>query len=82
MSNIYDTAPAKELIDVTKSDSTIYNPPFRGIWVGTAGDVAIKTPGMTAAVTIKNVVGGTLLPIKAEMIMSTNTDASDIVGLR
>lgn len=82
MSNIYDTAPASELVAVTKSDTTTYSPPLRGVWVGTGGDIAIRTASMAAAVTIANVPDGTLLPVKAIQVMSTNTDASDIVGLR
>lgn len=82
MANIYDTAPAGSLVAVTPSDSTIYTAPFRGLWVGTGGNVAIKTPGATAAVTLVNVPDGYLLAVKAEYVMSTNTTASDIVGMR
>jgi len=82
MSNIYDTAPSSEPVAVTKSDSTTYNPPFRGLYVGGAGDVAVKAPGQSTAVTFVGVPAGTILPVKAALVMSTNTTATNIVGLR
>ena len=82
MSNIYDTAPASEVFDITKSDTTTYNPPLRGLRVGTAGDVAVKTPGQHDPVTIPDVLAGETLPIKIEKVMSTNTSASGLTGYR
>ena len=80
---LYDTLPAERLIPITKSDTTVYDPPLRGIWVGTAGDIAIVARGSEETpVTIPNVQDGTVLPITAVKIMASNTSASDIVGFR
>lgn len=82
MSNIYDTSPARGAVAVTASDSTLVSPPFKALFIGTSGNVALKVPGSTTAVTFKNLASGSILPVKAEVVMSTNTTATDIVGLR
>lgn len=70
---------------ITTSDSVTQR--ACGIYVGTGGDVAVMPAdqeGKTspAAVTFKNVPAGTVLPIQVVKVMSTNTTASDMVGLR
>lgn len=66
---------------VTPSDTTLIN--CRGIFVGGSGNLALSINGTTAAVTMLNVMAGTLLPIAldAGRIMSTNTTATQIVAL-
>jgi hypothetical protein len=66
---------------VTPSDSALVN--CRGIYVGGTGDIALSIDGATAAVTLKAVPVGTILPIElnAGRIMSTNTTATLIVAL-
>lgn len=76
----FGTSPASQLVAVTKSDSTELGL-VRGIWVGGAGDVAIIASEDSAAVTIVGVPAGTLLPIRARRVMSTNTTATSIVAL-
>lgn len=71
--------PAVRASAITKSDSAINA--FRAIYIGTGGDVAIIAQGDTAAVTLKNVPSGSLLPISTLKVMSTNTTATDMVGL-
>ena len=74
--------PAWDAADVTPSDSTDHSGnPFRSLYVGTAGDVAVETEGGTA-ITFHNVPGGAVLPVRVVKVMSTNTTASDIIGLR
>ena len=63
---------------VTKSDITTYDG-ARGIYVGTAGDLAVLLAGDSVAVTLVGVPAGTFLPMEATKIMSTGTSASNIV---
>jgi len=70
---------ADSLAVVTPSDSTQVS--CRALWIGTGGNVAIKTSASASAVTITSVADGTLLPIAAYIVMSTNTTASNIVAL-
>lgn len=72
--------PYGKLTPITKSDVTVYDPPLEGLWVGGTGDVAV-VDATGATVTITNVPDGTHLPIKVTKVMSTNTDATNIVGL-
>lgn len=75
--------PGKKLVAITTSDSTDYSDdPFRAVWVGGAGNIAVIAENDTAAVTISGVQAGTLLPISVTKIMSTNTTATLIVGVR
>ena len=65
---------------VTKSDSTIFSQPTRALWVGGAGDVAVKyIDGSTD--TIQAVAAGTLLPIRVTQVLSTGTTATKISGM-
>ena len=60
---------------------TSHEPRLRGVYVGGTGDVAILADGDTVAVTFVGVLAGTLLPVKAKKVMSTNTSATALVGL-
>jgi hypothetical protein len=75
------TAPSARLVAITPSDSTNLSPPTRYLYVGGAGDLAVKALDDTAAVTLKAVPVGTLIPVRAVRVMATNTTATNIVGL-
>lgn len=66
---------------VTPSDTTIVN--CRAIYIGGAGNVAVKTTKDAAAVTFTAPPVGTILPISVDggCIMSTNTTATLLVAL-
>ena len=74
------TRPAADAAAITKSNSTTYEN-IRGVYVGGAGNVAVKFPGNNTAVTFTGVAAGSILPIQPVQIMSTNTTATDIVAL-
>jgi hypothetical protein len=80
--NAYDTSPANELVSITPSDSTVFSPHLRAVYVGVGGNIAIRVPGSNTAVTLIGVPQGTILPIKVERLMATSTTASSLVGLR
>lgn len=64
---------------VTKSDSTVLQ--FRAIYVGGAGDVAIKHTEGGAAVTYVGVPAGSILPVSGVRVMSTGTTATNMVWM-
>ena len=70
---------------VTKSDTTTYMPAtggqLNGLWIGGVGDVAVRMMDGTV-VTFTAVPAGTLLPLQCDRVMSTNTSATLIIGLR
>lgn len=76
-----ETRPAANGVAVTKSDSTALDGGVRGLYVGGAGNVAVKFPGNDTAVTFTGVTAGSILPIQVTFVMSTNTTATDIVAL-
>lgn len=54
-------APFEELITITASDETVYNPPLRGVIVTADGDVIVETLKGDAEVTIP-ALKGQLIP--------------------
>jgi hypothetical protein len=77
--SINDAGVARDAVAITPSDSTdITSGPVRGLWVGTAGNVALITfDGSTA--TLVNAFG--VIPLSVKRVLSTGTTASNIVGL-
>lgn len=72
--------PADNFAAITKSDSVDLAIMTRAVYVGTGGDVvALDRDG--TVVTFKNVPSGSILPIRATRINSTNTTAADLVGM-
>lgn len=73
-------SPASHAFAITKSDETIFDQPTRALWVGGAGDVAVRMMG-GETVTFASVPAGTLLPVRVDKVLSTGTSASAIVGV-
>ncbi len=75
---IYEKATA-----ITPADTTIAET-FHAIYVGSIGGGANLAVRMVngQTVTLVGVVAGTIYPIAVDRVMSTNTTASSLVGLR
>jgi len=71
--------PAIRAAAVTPSDSTDLGD-VRGLYIGGAGDVAIRAKGNDAAVTHVGVTAGSYMPIRAQYVYSTGTTATNIVA--
>lgn len=86
MADIYARAglrasdPARGAFAVTKSDATVFSQPTRALYVGGAGDVAVRMLDQTT-VTFVGVPAAGLLPIRVDKVLSTGTTATSIVGL-
>lgn len=66
---------------ITPSDSASQTTSVRAIYVGVSGDVAVKSPYDSAAVTFKSVpVGWLTLPIPVLFVMATNTTATNLIA--
>lgn len=74
-----EVSPAGSAAAVTVSDSTVYDPPGRALYVGTGGNVAVRMAGGGQTLVFVNVQGGSVLPICVDQVRSTSTTASDIV---
>jgi hypothetical protein len=75
-----DMAPAQDWAAVTASDSAALDPIPSAIYVGGAGDLAVKSEAGDT-VTLVGVTAGSVLPIRPQYVMSTNTTATSIVAL-
>lgn len=68
------------VVAVTASDSTVFNPPLRGLYVGTTGAVAVTCPDLSTAV-FTAVPAGLIIPVLCSKVLATGTTASTIIGL-
>jgi hypothetical protein len=69
-----------EYVAITKSDDTVLVG-VRALYVGGAGDVAVRAPGSSTTITFVGVPAGTVLPIVVGKVMAATT-ATSIVGLK
>ena len=74
------TNSATGLAAVTPSDLTFFPKPFRALYVGAAGDVAVQGVDGTTGV-IPSVPAGTVLQIAVDRVLATGATATGIVGL-
>lgn len=75
----------RDAVLINKSDTDTFasagGGKFDALYIGGAGNVAIRTmSGKT--VTFTAVPVGTILPVQCDRVMSTNTTATLIIGLR
>ncbi len=75
------TAPGQDAVAVTKSDSTIFTAPTRGLYVGGTGDVAVRMWYSGNSCTFASVPAGSILPIAVDQVLSTGTTATTIVRI-
>jgi hypothetical protein len=78
----FSTTPdscAVNCIAITPSDSDLVAP-VRALYIGGSGNVRINDTG-GGSVIFYNVPAGVILPVMARRVWSTNTTASNIVGL-
>jgi hypothetical protein len=64
---------------VVTSDSDVFFPPALGLYIGGAGNVAVRMYGNQQVLTYVGVPVGTTLPIVVDKVMATNTTATNIV---
>lgn len=72
-------APAKRAVSITPSDTVNLSDVTRGIYVGGAGDISLVIAGTT--VLFSGAAAGSVLPIHASRVNSTNTTATNLVAL-
>ena len=72
------TVSAHGAVAITPSDATIF-PVCRGIYVGVAGNIALRTADQQT-VTLVAVANG-ILAFQADMVLSTGTTATDMFAL-
>jgi len=77
----FNFGPARELVAITPDDDNdIPGGPVRSVWVGAAGDLAVKDLEGNS-VTLVGVLAGSVLPIYAVRVLESST-AGSLVGMR
>jgi len=72
-------APFEDLIQITPSDVTVYDPPLRGCIIEAPGDIAINPIKSAVNVTI-SVLKGQLVPVIMTQVLATGTTATVVCG--
>jgi len=73
-------SPARYAATITPNDTNPLPVSGRGIYVGGAGNIALKTTGGNT-VTFLNVVAGTILPVCVSQVFSTGTTATGLIAM-
>ncbi len=68
-----------DAVAITKSDSAFVD--LVGLYVGCAGDVAVKTAAGTST-TFSSVGAGAIISLRIVQVLSTGTTATNIVGFK
>lgn len=71
--------PANDASAITPHDTNALSATTRAIYVGTTGNLSVKTAGGQTTV-FKNVPAGLLLPVRATHVLTAST-AADLVAM-
>lgn len=75
------SAPARRAVAVVPHDSNALADIPKALYVGTAGNIAMRGVDGTSDQSWKNVGAGTVLPFRAQYVRATGTTAADILAL-
>lgn len=78
--NTLGSVPGEDAVAVTTSDSVNLTRTARALYIGVGGNVVVVTASGTV-VTFANVQTGTVLPVRAARVNTTNTTATNIVAI-
>lgn len=78
--SLYASGPATKATAITPSDDTVFAVATRAIYVGVAGNIAVRTANGDS-VTLTGVPAGSILPISVDKVMATNTTATTMLAL-
>jgi hypothetical protein len=75
------TVSAHRASTVTTSDSTIYEQPTRGLYIGGAGNIVVDMADGGSSIPFVGLLGGGVYPFQVTRIYATGTTATNIVAL-
>ncbi len=76
-----DYFTARNAVAVTPHDTAALSPIPTALYVGGAGNIALRAQGSSADVTLIAVPVGTVLYISAQYVRATSTTATNLVAL-
>lgn len=71
---------AIDAVVITPSNSIVFDPPLRGLYVGVTGNINLVTANGNT-ILFSNVPAGLILPVYCAQVLSTNTTATTMIGL-
>jgi hypothetical protein len=74
-------APAADCFVITPNDTDDLAKATKAIFVGTGGDVVLRSVSGAADVTFRNLPDGSILDVRVRAIRASGTSAANIVGL-
>ena len=74
-------APARRVFAIAPHDSDPLPMVVKALYVGTGGNVVLRSVDGTQDITFRNVGAGQVLDVRAQAVRATGTTAGDIVGL-
>ena len=75
------TAPARNCFAIVPQNGAELPEVTKGIYIGAAGNLTVRTVGSQSDVTFRNLPAGFILDIRAIAVRATGTTAADIVGM-
>ena len=75
------SAPARRALAVVPHDSNALSDIPKALYLGTAGNIAMRGVDGAADQVWKNVPAGAILPFRASYVRATGTTAADILAL-
>lgn len=73
-------ASAWGALTIAPSDTTVLTPNLRALWVGGAGNVAVRMLDGNTVIFV-GVPAGTYLPIQIDQVRLTSTTATNMIGM-
>lgn len=73
--------PAGTCFVITPHDTVEFERATKAVYVGTGGDLVLRSVNGTADVTFRNLPAGFILDVRVRAIRLTGTTAADLVGL-
>jgi len=74
-------APAERCFAVTPHDTATLAQATKALFVGTGGDVTLRSVFGSEDVVFKNLADGSMIDVRVSAVRATGTTAADIVGL-
>lgn len=75
------SAPARNAFAIVPHDANPLPRVVKAVYVGTAGNVTLRTVDAAADVLFRNVAAGQVLDVRAAFVRAAGTTAGDLVGL-
>lgn len=74
-------APAADCFPISPNDNNDLPKATKALFVGTGGDIVLRSVSGSADVTFRNLPDGSILDVRVRAVRATGTSAANLVGL-